>query len=46
MVAASILTVLATRVRGLRPIFGLAERLIYVGMLALLFFTPIALLAR
>lgn len=46
MVAASVLTILASGARGLRPIFGLAERIIYVGMLALLFFTPIALLTR
>lgn len=43
---ASALTVLASAVRALRPAFGLAERLIYLGMLAWLATTAVALMLR
>lgn len=46
MSAASALTILAAVVPGLRPAFGLAERLIYVGMLAWLTVTVVALVVR
>lgn len=44
MSAASLLTLLAARIKALSPIFGLAERLIYLGMLAWLATVAAALL--
>lgn len=41
MTVASVITIVAGVARPLAGIFGLAERLIYVGMLALLGFAPI-----
>ncbi|MBB2967834.1 DUF998 domain-containing protein [Leifsonia aquatica] len=46
MSVASALTILASLIGALRPIFGLAERLIYVGMLAWLATTAVALMGR
>lgn len=46
MTIASALTIAAAEVRALRPIFGLAERLIYTGMLAWLTMSAIALIPR
>jgi hypothetical protein len=42
--AASALTLLAAATPALRAVFGLAERLIYLGMLALLLFASVALI--
>ncbi|MFF2051119.1 DUF998 domain-containing protein [Leifsonia sp. NPDC058194] len=44
MTVASALTILAAATRALRPVFGLAERLIYVGMLTWLACTAVALM--
>ncbi|MFK0402855.1 DUF998 domain-containing protein [Microbacterium sp. NPDC090225] len=44
MTAASAVTILASVVRPLKPVFGLAERLIYVGMFAWLSVAAVALL--
>lgn len=41
--AASAVTLLAARVRALAPVFGIAERLIYAGMLGVLVLGSIAL---
>jgi CDP-diglyceride synthetase len=46
MTAASALTIVSAATPGLRAVFGLAERLIYVGMLAWLVLTAIVLLGR
>ena len=46
MTAASAVTILGGAVRGIRPAFGLAERLIYIGMLAWLALTAVALLTN
>jgi hypothetical protein len=44
MTIASALTIAAAAITAVRPVFGLAERLIYVGMLAWLGITAVALL--
>lgn len=46
MTIASVLTIASATIRAIRPLFGLAERIIYVGMLAWLTITAVALLAR
>lgn len=46
MTVASAVTILASVVRPLRPIFGLAERAIYLGMFAWLVLGAVVLLAR
>lgn len=46
MTVASAVTILASVVRPLKPIFGLAERAIYLGMFAWLVLGAVVLLAR
>lgn len=45
MTAASAVTILAGTIAALRPVFGLAERVIYVGMFAWLAVSAVALIA-